>query len=492
MKVLFIIPKNRFSFFGYKDVSPLTFPHLGVAYLISVLKHNDIEVGLFDDGEGYPEPRLFEVIDEFRPDLIGITIFTLSSPFAYSLVEQIKKRNSDIPIVLGGVHVSTVKRAILEETKADFAIKYEGEYALLELLNELKKDSPQLSRVHNLIWRENGNIVENSDLSFIERLDGLPFPDFSFFNIKQHPSFKAKILPMVTTRGCPFECNFCSVNLYMGRRFRVRSPQNVFAEIKHHYDKGFRQFDINDDCFTVDRKRSEEILDMIIESKLNIKFRFASGLRVDTVDLGLLSKIKKAGCVYISYGCESGNKGILEGIKKGIELQEVRNAVRWTKEVGIQECSVNFIIGHKDETYETAMDSINFAKSLPSDYVNFYNLVPYPGTEAYDWAKKYGKFLVDTNNYLEAITYADNQPIFETKEFTRRERSEITAKGFRLHEYRIMRYRFGKLLGSLLFFFTRNKFIKKALARFATANKIGNRIAVFLSRCSYKRYSKNE
>lgn len=485
MRVLFIIPKNKFSFFGYKDVAPSTFPHLGVAYLISVLKHHHIDVRLYDDGWGYPGDRVFDLIKEFRPDLIGITIFTLSSPFAYEMIDKIKKR-VDIPIVVGGVHVSTIMKSVLLETKADFAIKYEGEQALLELTDELQQNNLNFKDIRNLIWRENGAVIENIDRAPIANLDELPFPDFDLFDIKPHPSYKIKILPMVTTRGCPFLCNFCSVNLYMGRKIRARSPENVMAEIRFNYQKGYRQFDINDDCFIVDRNRAEQILDLIIKSKLDIRFRFGSGLRADTVDLKILKKMKAAGCVYISYGCESGNEEILKNIKKGIRLDEVRNAVKWTKEAGIQECSVNFIIGHKGETYKTAMDSINFAKSLPCDYVNFYNLVPYPGTEAYAWAKEHGKFLVDVDNYLMAITYADNLPIYETKEFPKEEREKITAIGFQFHEYRIFCYRFGKFFGPLLFFITRNKLIKKLLARGATTTKFGNKMAVWLSQKSYK------
>jgi len=166
-------------------------------------------------------------------------------------------------------------------------------------------------------------------------------------------------------------------------------------------------------------------------------------------------------------------------------LQQVKDAVRWTRAAGIA-CSTNFIIGHKEETYQTAMDSINFAKGLPANFVNFYNLVPYPGTEAYDWAEQHAHFLVDTGNYLEAISYADNKPVFETEQLSGQQREELIGIGFGIHEYRVLRYRFGKIIGTLLFFFTRSKPIKNFAARFATMNKLGNKIAVLLSRKSYQ------
>lgn len=273
----------------------------------------------------------------------------------------------------------------------------------------------------------------------------------------------------------------------MGRGFRKRSVENVFEELKYQYSKGYRQFDFNDDCFTLDRERAEKILDLIIKSGLNIRFQFYNGLRVDTVDPLILSKLRDAGCFYISYGCESGNEEILKKIKKGVTLKQVRDAVKWTKDAGIA-CSVNFIIGHREETYQTAMDSINFAKSLPSNFVNFYNLIPYPNTEAFEWVQKNGRFLVDIKNYLEAISYRDNKPIFETSKFTKEQREKLMQKGFAIHEYRVFRYRFGKIIGFLLFILTRNKQIKIFAGRFSTMSKIGNRIAVFLAKSSYNKY----
>lgn len=484
MKVLFVIPKNKFAFFGYRGISPV-FPHLGIAYLIAMLEKAGLEVRLFDDGSGKTHEDLLTLINEFKPDLIGITIFTLSRPFAYELISLIKEK-FEIPVVVGGAHVSTIKSKVLEETKADFAIKFEGEYSLLELINELKSGKHKLYSIKNLIWRGNGKIMENPDRPLLTDLDSLPFPQFDHYDIKTHPAHGEKLVPLISSRGCPFECNFCSVKLYMGRGFRTRTPENVFEEIRYQYNKGYHQFDFNDDCFTLDKNRAERILDLIISKGPKIKFQFYNGLRVDTVDANILSKLKQAGCFYISYGCESGDEEILKKIKKGITLKQVREAIKLTNEAAIDN-SVNFIIGHKDETYKTAMNSINFARSLPNNFVNFYNLIPYPGTEAFDWVSAHGRFLIDTTNYLEAISYADNNPIFETKEFSRLERQKITEIGFGIHEYRVLRYRFGKKLGTLLFFLTRNKYIKTLGARFATMNKIGNKIAVLLSKSSYKK-----
>jgi anaerobic magnesium-protoporphyrin IX monomethyl ester cyclase len=464
MRVLFIIPKNKFSFFGHKGFSP-PFPHLGVAYLIAVLQKHGHTVGLYDDGvDGYP----LDVIRSFKPDLIAITIFTLSLPYAYALVDAIKERYPDIRIVAGGSHVSTIREKIFREVNVDYAVVGEGEGVIVDIANG--RHIP-------------GTIFEDE---LQPNLDQLPFPQFDLYSIFFHPGYGSRIIPIITSRGCPFGCNFCSVRLYMGRQFRKRSVGNVLDEIEYQHKKGYCQFDFNDDCFTLDRKRAINILDGIISSDFKIRFQFYNGLRVDTVDEEVLEKLKQAGCFYISYGCESGNDEILKGIKKGITLKQVRKAVGLTRKIGI-DCSCNFIIGHKNETLQTAMDSYLFAKSLRTNFVNFYNLVPYPGTEAFDWVQANGRFLVDTENYLEVVAYNDNTPIFETDQLSRRQREEIMRKGFSLHERRVLAYRFGPILGLMLYVLTRWGGLKSLMGKVVTMSRWGNRIAIFLSRNSYRK-----
>ena len=176
-----------------------------------------------------------------------------------------------------------------------------------------------------------------------------------------------------------------------------------------------------------------------------------------------------SGCILISYGCEAGNDNTLKTIKKGIKLEQVKNAVQWTNEVGIKN-SVNFIIGHPGETYETAMDSIRFAKSLPTNFVNFYNLVPYPGTELFDWVNTNAHFLSSPETYLNQISYRDNSPIFETEEFTKKERSKVIKKGFSLYEKRILQFRLGKKFGYAGYLATRIRPIAKIGRNFIQNN----------------------
>lgn len=482
MRLLFIIPRLRFSFFGYEDIAPASI-HLGIAYLISLLKEHNHEVRLFDEGWRESREALFSLISDFQPHLIGLTSFSPNRKFAYELISILKHRFNNIPIIYGGNHVSTVRKISLEESVADFAIKQEGECTLLDLMEHIQNDNRNYKEIAGLLWRDGENIIENPDRPLIQDLDKLPFPDFSLFRIEEHPSHKEKIIPMITSRSCPFNCSFCATRLSMGRGFRARSPENIIEEMKFHHGNGFTQIDIHDDCFSLDMQRADKILDLILESKMKLKFQFATGIRVDTVNPKLLAKLKRAGCFYIIYGCESGNERVLKNMQKRITLAQVEKAVGWTNEAGIPH-AVNFIIGHIDETYSEALDTIRFAKSLPKCLFNFGKMIPYPGTEVYEWANKHAHFLVAKDTCLDQFSFTSNEPLFETEEFTKEQRRKVIQMGFRLHQKRIFTFRFGPVIGMLIYFFMGTEFSKQIAGRFSMT-KFGNRVARFLSRKSY-------
>lgn len=486
MKILFVIPKLRFSFFGYEGIAPASI-HLGIAYLISLLKQHNHEVQLFDEGWGKMEDDLFRLIEDFQPHLIGVTSFSPNRLFAYELIKNLKAKFNNIPVVFGGNHVSTVKGLVLKESVADFAIKHEGEYTLLDLIGYIDKGKSDFNDINGLIWRDRQKITENPDRPLINDLDKLPFPDFSLFKIEEHPSYKEKIMPMITSRSCPFGCTFCATKLSMGRGFRVRSAENVFEEIKFHYAQGYHQFDIHDDCFSLDIERANKILDLILNSKMQLRFQFATGIRVDTVSREFLAKLKKAGCFFIIYGAESGNERVLKDMRKGITLKQVREAVKWTNEVGIPH-AVNFIVGHIGETYSEALDTIKFAKSLPKCLLNFGKMIPYPGTEVYEWASKNAHFLIDKDTCLDHFSFVNNDPFFETKEFTKGQRKKVIRMGFRLHQKRIFVFRFGPLVGNLIYLFIGTKITERLAGKFAMT-RLGNRLARILAKKSYSRGS---
>lgn len=472
-KILFAIPKTK-SMYGDEESKPL-YPHVGIAYLTAILKKKGYLVSIYDQSIDKDLTILYRNIDEFKPDLIGTTGYSYAYSYLEKLIKNIKDYTST-PLIVGGPHVSAVKKKILISTKADFAMTSEADTFFPLFLRQFFKKTPNYEKIPNLIWRKNSTIIQNKTGNYILNLDDLPFPDFYAFKFDLYPCFSEKKIPIITSRGCPYACSYCSVRLSMGQCFRPRSAQNVFEEISYWHSKGFTKFDINDDCFTLDLKRAEKICDLIISHKLKLQLQLYNGIRVDRVNHKLLSKLKMAGCIFIAYGCESGSQKVIDSIGKKIKLAQVRKAVKLSNIVGIKN-AVNFIIGHPNETFQDAKKTIKFAKSLETNYVNFYNLVPYPGTPAYHWAIKNSNFLFPKKSYLHTISYRDNTPIFETSEFTASERKQIMEVGFSLYEKKLLQFRLGKNLGLIVFFVTRIKIIS-SLAHWLLTNNSSFRFLI--------------
>jgi radical SAM superfamily enzyme YgiQ (UPF0313 family) len=454
-KVLFLIPP-----FDYDKHFNKRNPHAGIAYIAAMLKQSKIPYKIVDMNLGYSPTQVLKYIKQYNPDLICTTTFSPGYKRVYDLIDFFKSNYSG-KIVIGGPHISVTGKEAIEKTRADFAVVGEGEYALLELIENLYESS-DFEKIKGLIWRENSEIIVNEKRPFIQDLDSLPFPAYEDFELEKYLCYKDGRLPIVTSRGCPYQCTFCCARLSMGNRFRARSPENVVNEIEHWYKKGWSIFDINDDIFTLNRNRAIKICKLISERGLDIQFNLYNGIRVDTVDEELLRTLKAAGCKFISYGCESGNDRVLKVIKKGVEVKDVVNAVNITRKVGINH-KVNFIIGHPTETYEEAMDDIRLAKVLKCNFVSFYNLIPYPGTEVYTWIEnnKNARFIYPPEVYLNNITLEKLMPVFETDEFPAEERKKALIKGRELEEKTLAQFKFGKYKGNLICLLNRNEKISK-------------------------------
>jgi len=460
VRVMFVIPQRPKS---PEMIFPVI-PHLGVAYLSAVLKKNNFAVRIVDmrlPANDYN--TLLAQIDQFEPDLIGITIYSYGYRIAYDLVDSTKAQRSCL-IVLGGPHVSAVRSEVLIDTKADYAIKGEAEYSLLELCNHLANQNSDYEKIKGLIWRSKDGVEENEDRPYMNQkeLDELPFPDYEEFELRSYSCFEDKYLQIITSRGCPYRCVFCSARLSMGRTFRPRSAGNVVQELEYWYAKGWRKFELNDDCFSVDFKRAKKICDLIIDKNLQIEYLCANGLRVDRIDRELLQKMKNSGCVFISFGVESGNEQVLRAIKKGITIKQVEEAVRIANEVGIPNAGT-FIIGHPEEDFEKAMDTIQVAKSIPFGHVAFCNLVPYPGSELFDWVKRRKAFIYPPEVYLNQISYGEAEPIFETNDFTAKERIKALKRGFSLRYKTAAQEKLGKMLGFMVYLLLKNRFLREVL-----------------------------
>ncbi|KIL99571.1 Radical SAM domain protein [Paramagnetospirillum magnetotacticum MS-1] len=470
MKVLFINPWQK-TLFGDEKARP-GHPHLGLAYLVAVLKKAGHSCAVFDQGLENDDDLLFRRLHDWQPDLVGITSFSFSIDYAADLIRRIKEV-SDVPVIIGGAHVSAVRERVLEETVADFAMYGECETAILDFLVQLGGER-DFAKVPNLIRRtEECGLVANPATAMISELDDLPYPDFEAFEFERYNYYSAKALPIITSRGCPYKCNYCSVKLSMGRGFRKRNPESIVDEMEFWKKRyGIRRFEVNDDCFSLDLKRAEAICDLIIERKLGITYEMYNGIRADRVSEVLLRKMKASGCVFVSFGCESGDQEIVYNMGKKLKLEDVRNAVELTRKVGIRN-SVNFIVGHRNETFEAFQRTLDFAASLPTDFVNFYNLVPYPGTEVYEWMKAEARQLIPDQEFLSRIGSRNFEPVYETDEFPRADRIRAMELGNALYEKTVLIYRFGRVAGTLAYLVSRNRTLFTIGRKLALDNPIG-------------------
>ena len=451
-------------------------PHLGVAMLMAFLDKYDFETAVIDLQLDYSIKDVINKAKEFNADAIGITMFSFDFINTYKVIDQIKM-GTGLPVILGGAHISTVKGESLEKTKADFAITRDGEIPLLQLCLGYP-----LEEVKSLIWKNpaTGKVSENQIRKLNWKLDELPYPAYHKFELPRYIHFIDKRLPIETSRGCPYSCTYCDVKISMGQAFRPRGPEHIMAEIKFFYDQGYRFFELVDDVFTMDLTRAKTVCHMILESGMKFRWNCANGIRADRIDEELLRLMKDAGCEFVAYGLETGNPEMLKIIKKAITLEKATETFHLTHRIGLK-FAVNFIIGHQEETFERAMDSIKYASSIPADYVNFSNMIPYPGTEVYKWIEEHEKtgrarFLVPKEEFLKNSTTKLGLPVFETNEFRYDERVKALKLGRALAKKTHLQYRMGKTIGSLVYQVSRNDNAYNTLRRFATGTHIGKKI----------------
>ncbi len=341
-------------------------PPLGIAYLKAVLEKNGIRTVLVDETTGMSIPP--ESVDT---EWVGLTIFTPTAKQAYKMADAY--RASGKKVVIGGPHASIMPKEAAEH--ADKVVVGEGEIAILEIFSSKKKI---------IQWE------------LVKDIDSLPFPDWHGLPLEKYtaPTRRHPYLKVMTSRGCPWSCVYCFKGIF-GRTYRMRSAKNVVDEIEHLQNEyEAKEIAFIDDNFSQNRTRTVDICREIIQRKIKIDWTCPNGVRVDTMDLPLLKLMKKAGCYQLSFGVESGNQEVLDKVGKGIKLEQVENAVRWAKKAGIQTIGF-FMIGLPFDNEKTMQETIDFAKKLPLDLVQFTVTVPYPGTELYGMVEKEGKFLVE-------------------------------------------------------------------------------------------------
>lgn len=385
-----------------------TSPPVGIAYLVEALRKYSCECRTIDTAlGGYQD--VCNVIAEFRPDVIGISMLTYRYCDVYKMINTIKDRCPNIPIIVGGAHVSTLREEVLRSCKAiDYGFVGESEESIVEFCQ-----GGELSQIKGIISRRNGDIVYSGDRKPILNLDAVSWPKDYGVDLDRYLSKERLIL---SSRGCPYSCIFCPVSLAIGKKLRVRSAENVVDEMEYWYKRGYRRFAMLDDNFTFYKERTIEICDKIKDRGLkDLIIRCGNGIRCDKVDKEVLEKMKGVGFTYVSYGVESGNDRVLKTLKKGETIKQIEKAIELSLELGF-DVTLFFVVGTPSETVKDVEDSIRVALKYPIVDVRFYNLIPYPGTELFRWVQENNAFVRQPEDYLNDTSGVSGHPVFETPE----------------------------------------------------------------------------
>lgn len=382
-------------------------PPIGLALLGAWYEKQGNEVSIQDLN--------FLKIDEFlsatlTSQVIGITAMTTTIKDALSLTITFRASqilNKGLSIKLGGVHPTI------------FANKLKNDYHWVDIIA--------------------GEFLDKN-------LDNLPFLGYHLLPVERYkphpPHGKYKPwLPMITSRGCPYSCSYCSKAVF-GTEYRFQTADRVIEEIKYLQSRfGVKEITFYDDVFTLNRNRTWLLCEKMLEQNLNLHWTCET--RVNLVDKQLLELMKKAGCFAIFYGLESGNQKILDSICKKTTVEQNEYAVRLTKQVGIETIGY-FMIGSPNETQQTINDTITFAKKIPLDYAQFAITTPLPGSELYEiWQKTYNKD-VDWNDFR--YEGSQNSPVFESQDLSRKDLESFRSKAYREFYIRPS-YMWNKLLG---------------------------------------------
>lgn len=399
-------------------------PSLSLSYLGGVLQREGIEVEVLDLLMArYSASKVRHKLGEYQPQIVGTSCATMSYPAAARILKVCKRFAPDVVTVIGGPHVSFTAKETLERAPwIDIVVRGEGEKTLLALIRALQGGA-NLAAVAGIAFREDGAVILTEPRPPIKDLDALPLPARHLLPLSR---YRALGVPasVITSRGCPFGCIFCSAPKMFGRRVRFRSPKLVVDEMEMlHKELGFEEIHFVDDTFTLNPRHVKDICNEIMARDLHINWHAYS--RVDTITEDLLQIMKEAGCYYICFGIESASQEILDTIKKGITLDEARRAVSLSAEAGMG-MLLSFILGLPGETPETARRTVALARGFRDEYgvkFGFHLLAPLPGTELREKADEYGIRIL-TSDWAR---YDANEPITETATMSAEAVREIMA-----------------------------------------------------------------
>lgn len=419
-KIVLISPHQPRSANILRTASGVTQP-LSIAYIASFLETNGYSVEIIDnDIENLRVEEISLKVTREKPLFVGITITSSSTNTSIAIAKSIKEKNKEIVIIAGGIQATTLPEVILNSGYFDFCVIGEGEVTTLEIASRLK-NKQDLYGVKGIAYLTNGRITFTEPRELIADLDEIPFPAYHLIPMKKYTLPASRRLTnypvgsIITSRGCPYKCKFCSHNIVFKNKVRFRSPDNVIKEMLYLRKKfNVREFVFWDDSILLNKERAKEIFK-------NIKFYlpdivYTCSSRVDHIDNDLASLMYKSGCRMILFGAESGSQEILDSIGKQTTLERIKEAVEICKRNSIMSfCS--FIIGTPGETEYTINQTRNFVLKLNPDFAIFTIFTPLPGSKYFEELLSEGKIDIRNINWDDCINLLSSNPPMIPVEF---------------------------------------------------------------------------
>lgn len=424
MKVLFVNPPQTASKYKFMGVIA---PPLGIAYMAGVLQENNIDVEILDaSAEDMDFKDVEKELLKRKPDLVALTALTPTIGRALETAQIVKETLPDSIVVMGGYHPTFNFIETLEDENVDIVIRGEGEYIMLNLVQALENQS-SLHDVKGIVFEDKNSkeIVVNPEAPLIQNLDELPFPALNLLPMKKYRllDMDTHMTTMITTRGCPMQCSFCSSAAMHGKKIRERSVENIVDEIEYlktNYDIDTIAF--MDDTFTLKKRKVMAICDEIL--KRNIEIMWGCTSRVDTLDEKLLKKMKEAGCITIFIGVESADQQQLDNMCKNTTIAKIENAFKIARKLKIRTIA-SVALGMPGDTKEIMNKTVKFVHKLKPNYAIYSLATPYPGTRFYKEA--FEKNLIKIKDWSK---YTLITPILETIDCSLNDMRKIQAKAF--------------------------------------------------------------
>lgn len=428
---------------------------LGLMYLAGYLREKRIKVKILDAfrglksvlvednffRSGISDEEIREKIIEYKPNIIGIaSMFTMHSKGAHDVAKIVKNVSQDILVVVGGSHASSLPEVVLDDYNIDIVVMGEGEETLFEIVNKFKEKQNIFDTLGTAV-RENNKIKINKHREFIKDMDNLLFParDLVEMNIYFSDEYRNALsmtpprANIVTSRGCPYHCPYCSIHSIWRHSWRGFSAKKVVDEIESLVKKyGIKEVAFQDDNLSLDKKRMHQICDEILKRRLGIKWCTPNGIPIWTLDKELLKKMKKSGCYKLTFGIETGSLKTQEFIRKThIDLNKAKEIIKYCNRIGLWTHSA-FIIGFPYETKEDIEETINYAISSDLDLATFFIATPFPGTELYSLYHNEGLLSEDLGDSKQIKWIGCQQrPMCDTKYFKRKELEEYLKDAHR-------------------------------------------------------------